>query len=102
MIGMAASAGVAVTYGAIEIVMAAEEMLIPISIALCLAIGLEPVVSWMESRGTGAARQRITAQLGLCDLVDRRGLDIDDGKGCATSCGRIAPRSDPRRQEIPP
>ncbi|WP_026306570.1 AI-2E family transporter [Smaragdicoccus niigatensis] len=45
MIGMFATAGVAVTYGAIELMIAASDMLILIAISLFLAVGLEPVVS---------------------------------------------------------
>ncbi|MFI5783346.1 AI-2E family transporter [Nocardia sp. NPDC051570] len=47
MIGMAGAAGVAVTYGAIQTVLAAGEVLVLITIALFLAIGLEPAVSWL-------------------------------------------------------
>ncbi|MEV0466991.1 AI-2E family transporter [Nocardia tengchongensis] len=47
MIGMAGAAGVAVTYGAILAVVAVGQVLILIAIALFLAIGLEPAVSWL-------------------------------------------------------
>lgn len=47
MIGMAGAAGVAVTYGAIQTVIAVGQVLILIVIALFLAIGLEPAVSWL-------------------------------------------------------
>ncbi|WP_460723496.1 AI-2E family transporter [Nocardia heshunensis] len=47
MIGMAGAAGVAVTYGAIQAVIAVGQVLILIVIALFLAIGLEPAVSWL-------------------------------------------------------
>ncbi|WP_083895859.1 AI-2E family transporter [Nocardia jiangxiensis] len=47
MVGMAGAAGVAVTYGAIQAVIAASQVLVLITIALFLAIGLEPVVSWL-------------------------------------------------------
>ncbi|MGW4243092.1 AI-2E family transporter [Nocardia sp. NPDC004722] len=47
MIGMAAAAGVAVTYGAIHVLIAVGQVLILILIALFLAIGLEPAVSWL-------------------------------------------------------
>ncbi|MFE3800281.1 AI-2E family transporter [Nocardia tengchongensis] len=47
MVGVAGAAGVAVTYGAIQAVIAASQVLVLITIALFLAIGLEPVVSWL-------------------------------------------------------
>ncbi|MCV7389369.1 AI-2E family transporter [Mycolicibacterium porcinum] len=47
MIGMVGAAGVAVTYGGIELLIAAHEVLILIFIAAFLAIGLEPAVSWL-------------------------------------------------------
>ncbi|WP_433677877.1 AI-2E family transporter [Nocardia sp. CA-119907] len=47
MVGMAGAAGVAVTYGAIQAVIAASQVLVLIVVALFLAIGLEPVVSWL-------------------------------------------------------
>ncbi|WP_415394823.1 AI-2E family transporter [Rhodococcus globerulus] len=47
MIGMAAAAGVAVTYGGIELLIAAHGVLVLIVIAAFLAAGLEPVVSWL-------------------------------------------------------
>ncbi|MEV6136270.1 AI-2E family transporter [Nocardia sp. NPDC051990] len=47
MIGMAGAAGVAVTYGAIQALIAVSQVLVLITIALFLAIGLEPVVSWL-------------------------------------------------------
>ncbi|MGW4371830.1 AI-2E family transporter [Nocardia takedensis] len=47
MIGMAAAAGVAVTYGAVQAILAVEEVLVLLVVALFLAIGMEPVVSWL-------------------------------------------------------
>ncbi|MEV7037524.1 AI-2E family transporter [Amycolatopsis sp. NPDC051061] len=46
-IGMAAAAGVAVTYGLIQLLAGAEQILVLVGLALFLAIGLEPVVSWL-------------------------------------------------------
>jgi predicted PurR-regulated permease PerM len=47
MIGMAATAGVAVTYGGIELLIAARAVLVLLVIAAFLAVGLEPAVSWL-------------------------------------------------------
>ncbi|MCR6483564.1 AI-2E family transporter [Amycolatopsis sp. OK19-0408] len=46
-IGMTAAAGVAVTYGLIQLLAGAEQILVLVGLALFLAIGLEPVVSWL-------------------------------------------------------
>ncbi|HEY7813792.1 MAG TPA: AI-2E family transporter, partial [Nakamurella sp.] len=46
-IGLAATAGVAVTVGAIEMLMLAGQVLLLIALGLFLAIGLEPAVSWL-------------------------------------------------------
>jgi predicted PurR-regulated permease PerM len=46
-IGMTAAAGVAVTYGLIELIVKARSLLILIGLALFIAASLDPVVSWM-------------------------------------------------------
>lgn len=46
-IGMTAAAGVAVTYGVIELVIKARSMLILIGLALFIAASLDPVVGWL-------------------------------------------------------
>lgn len=46
-IGVAATAGVAVTIGAVEVLMLAAQTLLLIALGLFLAIGLEPAVSWL-------------------------------------------------------
>ncbi len=46
-IGMAAAAGVAVTYGLIQLLAGAEQILVLVGLALFLAIGAEPAVSWL-------------------------------------------------------
>jgi predicted PurR-regulated permease PerM len=50
LIGMAAAAGVAVTYGALRVVIGVQDILILIGLALFLAIGLEPAVLWLVNR----------------------------------------------------
>ena len=49
-IGMAAAAGVAVTYGLVELTIRARSVLILIGLALFIAAGLEPAVSWLTRR----------------------------------------------------
>lgn len=51
LIGMAAAAGVAVTYGLVLMLVGLREILILIGLALFIAIGLEPLVSWLVGRG---------------------------------------------------
>jgi predicted PurR-regulated permease PerM len=51
LIGMAAAAGVAVTYGLVLVLVGLREVLILIGLALFIAIGLEPLVSWLVGRG---------------------------------------------------
>lgn len=50
-IGMSAAAGVAVTYGVVELIIRARSVLILIGLALFIAAGLDPVVSWLTKRG---------------------------------------------------
>jgi predicted PurR-regulated permease PerM len=49
-IGMAATAGVAVTVLAVELVIVAKETLVLMGLALFIAVGLEPAVSWLARR----------------------------------------------------
>jgi len=50
LVGMAAAAGVAVTYGLVQLLLGVQEILILIALALFIAIGLEPAVSWLVGR----------------------------------------------------
>ncbi|MGH3929683.1 MAG: AI-2E family transporter, partial [Pseudonocardiaceae bacterium] len=50
LVGMAAAAGVAVTYGLVQLLLGVRDILILIALALFLAIGLEPAVSWLVGR----------------------------------------------------
>ena len=49
-IGMTAAAGVAVTYGLVELMIRARSVLVLIGLALFIAIGLDPVVAWLTRR----------------------------------------------------
>jgi predicted PurR-regulated permease PerM len=46
-----AAAGVAVTYGVVELVIQARSVLVLIGLALFIAIGLDPVVAWLTPAG---------------------------------------------------
>lgn len=50
-IGMAAAAGVAVTYGLVELTIRARSVLVLIGLALFIAAGLDPAVSWLTRHG---------------------------------------------------
>ena len=49
-IGMTAAAGVAVTYGLVDLIIRARSVLVLIGLALFIAIGLDPVVAWLTHR----------------------------------------------------
>src|ERR1700742_425415 len=49
-IGLTASAGVAVTYGAVKLLGSLSSVLVLIGVAFFLALGLEPAVSWFVNR----------------------------------------------------
>jgi predicted PurR-regulated permease PerM len=50
-IGMTGAAGVAITVGVVKLVLVASHALVLIGVALFIAIGLEPAVSWLVVRG---------------------------------------------------
>jgi predicted PurR-regulated permease PerM len=50
VIGMVGAAGVALTYGLIQLMLAAANVLILIGLSLFLAVGLEPAVTWLTRR----------------------------------------------------
>jgi predicted PurR-regulated permease PerM len=49
-IGMTAAAGVAVTYGVVELLIRARSVLVLIGLALFIAAGLDPAVEWLTRR----------------------------------------------------
>ena len=51
MIGMTGAAGVAVTYGLVELFIRARSVLILIGLAFFIAAGLDPVVAWLTGHG---------------------------------------------------
>lgn len=50
-VGLTASAGVAVTYGAVQVLASLSSVLVLIGVAFFLALGLEPAASWFVNRG---------------------------------------------------
>jgi predicted PurR-regulated permease PerM len=51
LVGMVGAAGVAVTFGLVEILVTARDVLVLIGLALFIAVGLQPVVAWLDRRG---------------------------------------------------
>jgi predicted PurR-regulated permease PerM len=51
VVGMAAAAGVAVTYGLVELLIRARSVLVLIGLAMFIAAGLDPAVTWLTRRG---------------------------------------------------
>jgi predicted PurR-regulated permease PerM len=50
-IGMTGAFGVAVTFGLVELFLRSKAVLIVVGLALFIAVGLDPVVSWLTRRG---------------------------------------------------
>ena len=50
-IGMSGAFGVAVTFGLVELFLRSKTVLIVVGLALFIAVGLDPVVSWLTRRG---------------------------------------------------
>ena len=50
LVGMAAAAGVAVTYGVVRVLESMSSVLVLIGVAFFLALGLEPAASWFVNR----------------------------------------------------
>jgi len=50
-VGLTGAAGVAVTYGLVELLIKARSTLILIGLGLFIAAGLDPVVAWLTRRG---------------------------------------------------
>lgn len=62
LIGFGAAAGVAVTVGLVELILTARDMLLLIGVALFVAVGLEPIVSWL-------VRRRVPRPLGVLGVL---------------------------------
>lgn len=50
LVGLTAAAGVAVTYGIVELIINLQSILVLIGLALFVAIGLQPAVAWLVNR----------------------------------------------------
>ena len=68
-IGMAGAAGVAVTIGLVELAIRARSVLVLIGLALFIAAGLDPVVSWLTRRRVPRWAAVIIVLLGVAGIV---------------------------------
>ncbi len=68
-IGMAAAAGVAVTYALAELTIRARSVLILIGLAMFIAAGLEPMVSWLTRRRVPRWAAVITVLLACAGVI---------------------------------
>jgi len=110
-IGLAGSAGVALTYGAVHLLASLSSILTVIGVAFFLALGLEPVVSWLVNRGlprwlatalvfvvfvagiatfAAAAFPPLFAQ--ITDLVNRAPLYLQQAQDHSSFIGRLNDR----------
>src|SRR5215813_6828202 len=68
-IGMAGAAGVAVTIGLVELAIRARSVLVLIGLALFIAAGLDPLVSWLTRRRVPRWAAVIIVLLGVVAIV---------------------------------
>lgn len=69
LIGLSAAAGVAVAAGVVELVLTARQMLLLVGIALFIALGLEPLVSWLVRRRVPRALAVVGVLVALLAIV---------------------------------
>jgi predicted PurR-regulated permease PerM len=68
-IGMAGAAGVAVTIGLVEVAIRARSVLVLIGLALFIAAGLDPVVSWLTRRRVPRWAAVVIVLLGMVGVL---------------------------------
>src|SRR5262249_28665707 len=68
-IGMAGAAGVAVTIGLVELAIRARSVLVLIGLALFIAAGLDPVVSWLTRRRVPRWAAVVIVLLGVFGVI---------------------------------
>jgi predicted PurR-regulated permease PerM len=68
-IGMTGAAGVAVTIALVELITKARSVLVLIGLALFIAVGLDPVVTWLTRRGVPRWAAVIIVLLGLLGVI---------------------------------
>ncbi len=68
-IGLTGAAGVAVTYGLVELFTRSRSILIIIGLGLFIAVGLDPVVSWLIRRGLPRWAAVLVVLAGLVGVI---------------------------------
>ena len=68
-IGLTGAAGVAVTYGLVELFARSRSILIIIGLGLFIAVGLDPVVSWLTRRGIPRWAAVLVVLAGLVGII---------------------------------
>jgi predicted PurR-regulated permease PerM len=68
-IGMAAAAGVAVTYGLVELLIRARTVLVLIGLAMFIAAGLDPAVDWLTRRRLPRWAAVLTVVAGVASVL---------------------------------
>jgi predicted PurR-regulated permease PerM len=68
-IGMTGAFGVAVTYGLVELFIRARSILVIVGLALFIAVGLDPVVSWLTRRGWPRWAAVVAVLVGLAAII---------------------------------
>ena len=68
-IGLAGAAGVAVTYGLVELLIRSRSILIIIGLGLFIAVGLDPVVSWLTRRNVPRWAAVLIVLIGLVGVI---------------------------------
>jgi predicted PurR-regulated permease PerM len=68
-IGMTGAAGVAVTYGLVELLIRARSTLILIGLGLFIAAGLDPVVSWLTRHRLPRWAAVVTVLIGVIGVI---------------------------------
>src|ERR1700753_745771 len=90
-IGMAGAFGVAVTFGLVELFIKSRSILIIVGLALFIAVGLDPVVSWLTRKGWPRWAAVIAVLFALAAIIG--GLPA----GAAAAPARPTHRPGPRR-----
>ncbi len=68
-IGMSGAFGVAVTVGLVELFLRSKGVLVIVGLALFIAVGLDPVVSWLTRRGWPRWAAVVTVLAGLAAII---------------------------------
>ena len=101
-IGMMAAAGVAVTYGLVELLIRARGVLILIGLALFIAAGLDPAVSWLTRQPAAALGRGTVVLLGVLGVgAAFLAAAIPPMTSQATAAGRTTCRATCTRSRTP-